>query len=66
MEYELIDKSGVSLETFGTPERAMDAFREMVGEDPAAADDIAILKLDDEGHAIGRIDTEGVASTAGR
>ena len=44
----------------------MDAFREMVGEDPAAADDIAILKLDDEGHAIGRIDTEGVASTAGR
>lgn len=66
MEYELIDRSGVSLETFGTSQMAVDAYRAMITEDPAAADDIAILELDDEGHAVSRIDTEGVTPAAQR
>lgn len=59
MTYELLDTSGASLEAFASREMAVGAFLDMVKEDVQAADEVAILKIDDEGNAVGRVEVDG-------
>lgn len=59
MTYELLDISGASLEAFSSREMAVEAFLGMVKEDVQAADEVAILEIDDEGNAVGRVEVDG-------
>jgi hypothetical protein len=59
MTYELLDTSGASLEAFSSREMAVEAFLGMVKEDAQAAQEVAILEIDDEGNAVARVEVEG-------
>jgi len=51
--------SGVSLEAFSSRGMAVEAFFGMVKEDVQAADEVAILEIDDEGNAVDRVEVDG-------
>lgn len=59
MTYELLDISGTSLEAFGSREMAVEAFLGMVKEDAQVAEEVAILEIDEEGNAVGRVEVDG-------
>jgi len=58
MTYELLDISGASLEAFASREMTVEAFLGMVKDDAHAAEEVAILKIDEEGNAVGRVEVE--------
>ncbi len=59
VRYELVQNSGGCLEAFDCRDAALEVLLMRVAEDPAAADDIAILEFDDDlGEAVAYIDVD--------
>jgi hypothetical protein len=56
MYYLLIDSHGSALDTFAERGEAVHAWEELVRSDPAAEEDVAVLRCDDDGTPRERID----------
>jgi hypothetical protein len=55
MYYLLVDSHGASLETFAAREPALRAWHDLIREDAAAAEDVALLVCNDDGVAVERV-----------
>jgi hypothetical protein len=63
MHYLLVDSHGSALDTFADHDEAVHAWDELVHSDPSARDDVALLRCDDDGRTIDRIDAAREAAT---
>ena len=52
MYYVLLDSHGASLDRFDEREPALRAWQELIQQDAAAAEDVALLLCDDDGVAV--------------
>lgn len=62
MRYVLVDSHGTTLGSYTEREAALQAYAELVEEDPSAAEDVALLACDDSGVAQERIDAPAAAA----
>lgn len=62
MSYVLVDIHGSSIASYEERDAAVSAFEEMIAEDPAARDEVALLVTDASGHTTGRLHPAATAA----